>query len=389
MNARELEDTFTLPTYNHIRFPLSLVRGEGSYVVDDGGTRYLDLYGGHAVCLLGHCHPRWVEAMQRQIAEFVFYSNTVFCPRRGEAAERLVKHCYASMAGVYFCGSGAEANETALKIARKATGRKLVISMERGFHGRTIGALSVTGFQKMRDAFPENTDAFTRFVPFGDLDAVKAVEPGEVAAVILEPIQSVSGIQVAPPSYFRALRAYCEAQGIVLIFDEVQTGSGRTGKWFCGEHWSVEPDLVTTAKGVGGGFPVGTVIANKKMAQTVKPGDQATTFGGGPLAAAAIAATYRIIEEEGLVDQVARLSKGIVERLEAMKDRGVREVRGLGYLLGIEMDRPAKEVQKLLMDEKILVGTSGEPNTFRLLPPLTVSEEEWETFFVALDRVLG
>ena len=193
---------------------------------------------------------------------------------------------------------------------------------------------------------------------------------------------------MAPPSYYRALREFCTRNGIVLIFDEVQTGSGRTGRWYAGEHWAVEPDIVTTAKGVGGGFPVGAVLANESVAQTVKPGDQATTFGGGPLAVAAIAATYRIIEEERLVDRVARVSRQVVERLEEMKPHGVREVRGLGYLLGIECELPAKEVQKRLLERRILVGTSSEANTFRLLPPLTVTEEEWETFLAVLSDSL-
>ena len=386
MNAREREERYTLPTYNHLRFPITLVRGAGCDVYDDEGNAYLDLYGGHAVCLLGHCHPRWVEEMRRQVGELVFYSNTVYCPLRGEAGELLVNHSYPSMVSTYFCGSGAEANETALKIARKATGRKIIIAMEQGFHGRTIGALSVTGFPKMRTAFPENTDAWSRFVPLGDLAAIEAANPADVAAVILEPIQSVSGVKVAPPSYYRALREFCDHHGIVLIFDEVQTGSGRTGKWYAGLHWDVEPDLVTTAKGVGGGFPVGVVIAGEQIAATVEPGDQATTFGGGPLAVASIVATYRILEEEGLVEQVDRLSAEVIQRLRRMK--GVREVRGLGYLLGVECDTPAKEVQKRLLEERILVGTSGEQNTFRLLPPLTVSVQEWEKFYTALEKVL-
>ncbi|MBN1442996.1 MAG: aminotransferase class III-fold pyridoxal phosphate-dependent enzyme [Planctomycetes bacterium] len=388
MDSRQREEQYTLATYNHIRFPISLVRGEGNHVIDDEGRRYLDLYGGHAVCLLGHCHPRWVAAMRKQLAELVFYSNTVYFAPRAEAAELLVSHCYPSMAAVYFCGSGAEANETALKIARKATGRKLVVAMEGGFHGRTLGALSVTGFPRMRAAFPENAEAWTRFVPFGDLGAVQALDPSEIAAVIIEPIQSVAGIRTAPASYFLALRDHCRRCGIALIFDEVQTGSGRTGEWFWGMHHGVEPDLVTTAKGVGGGFPVGAVVASDALAAEVKPGDQATTFGGGPLAAAAIAATYRIIEEEGLVERVARFSASLRERLASLEGRGVREVRGLGYLLGVECDRPAKEVQARLMEQGILVGTSGEAQTFRLLPPLTVGEEEWEIFLGALEKAL-
>ncbi|MEM7233431.1 MAG: aminotransferase class III-fold pyridoxal phosphate-dependent enzyme [Planctomycetota bacterium] len=386
MNSREREQKYTLSTYDNIRFPMSLERAQGNYVYDDAGAEYLDLYGGHAVCLIGHSHPRWVEDMRRQLGELVFYSNTVFCDLRGEAAELLVTKAYSSTAGAYFCGSGAEANETVLKIARKKTGRNLVISMEKGFHGRTLGALSVTGFPKMRDAFPVNVSESTRFVPFGDLEAIRAIPPEDVAAIILEPIQSVAGLYMAPPSYYRALREYATDHGICLIFDEVQTGTGRTGEWWFGHHYDVEPDLVSTAKGVGGGFPVGVVLANAECAESVKPGDQATTFGGGPLAMASIVSTLRILEEEGLVDRVATRSKALIESLRALS--GVQEVRGLGYLLGIQCERGAKELQTRLMDERILIGTSGDPNTVRLLPPLTVSDAEWDRFLDVFGRAL-
>jgi acetylornithine/succinyldiaminopimelate/putrescine aminotransferase len=384
LNAKEREDRFTLPTYSDIRFPLTFVRGEGSYVFDDGGRRYLDLYGGHAVCVLGHSHPRWVEALQRQAAELDFYSNLCYHPLRAEAAELLVSRSYPSMAQVFFCNSGAEANDTALKIARKATGRDRVVALEEGFHGRSIGSLSVTGFQKSRDLFPVNLSQHTHFVRLGDLAAIEAIDPRHVAAVILEPIQSVAGVKMAPAEYYRGLRRHTSRHGILLIFDEVQTGNGRTGAWFAGKHWDVEPDIVTTAKGVGGGFPVGAVIVNAAVAATVKAGDQASTFGGGPMAAAAVVATYRTLEEEDLVGRVARLSPQVVERLRGFVGRGVKDVRGLGYLLGVSCELPAKEVQRRLLDQGVLVGTSSDPATFRLLPPLTLGEEEWEQFFAVL-----
>jgi len=291
------------------------------------------------------------------------------------------------MRQMFYCNSGAEANETALKIARKSTGRPVVVALEEGFHGRTIGSLSVTGFRKSRDLFPQNLDQWTRFVPLGDLAALDALDASEIAAVILEPIQSVVGVKMAEPGYYRGLREYCDRHDVVLIFDEVQTGNGRTGKWFVGEHWGVAPDLVTTAKGVGGGFPVGVVVANEKMAATVSPGDQATTFGGGPMAAAAIAVTFRVIEEEGLVEAVARRSLRVIEELSAYSGKGVKEVRGLGYLLGVSCEEPAREIQRRFLEEHILVGSSGSADTFRLLPPLTVTDEEWEVFFAALGRV--
>lgn len=387
MTPHELEDKYTLQTYPKLKF--ALVRGEGSYVFDEAGNRLLDLYGGHAVSSLGHSHPRWVEAISRQAAAMDFYSNICYHPLRAEAAELLVRHSYSSMAGAYFCNSGAEANETALKIARKLTGRPMVIAMNEGFHGRTLGALSVTGLPKMRDAFPQNLAHLTRFVDLGDTRVLEAADPKEIAAIILEPIQSLAGVRVASPEYYRFLRSYSSEHQIALIFDEVQTGNGRTGKWFVGHHWGVEPDIVTTAKGMGGGFPVAAVIANAWVAADVKSGDQGSTFGGSPLAVAAVAATYRTLEEEGIVDQVARTSAKVISRLRQMVSQGrLRDVRGLGYLLGIECEAPAKEMQSRLLQEGVLVGTSNHSNTFRLLPPLTVSDGEWEEFFLALEKVL-
>lgn len=387
-HPREAEDRFLLATY--AKFPFAIVRGEGNYVFDENGKRYLDLYGGHAVSCLGHSHPRWVEAMRRQLETMDFYSNVCYLPLRAEAAERVLRKSYPSMAGAYFANSGAEANETALKMARKLTGRPLAIALNGGFHGRTIGALSVTGVPKMRDAFPENLADRTRFVDLGDAEAVESVPPGETAAIILEPVQSLAGVRVAPAAYYRFLREHADRHGIVLIFDEVQTGSGRTGEWFAGHHWGVEPDIATTAKAVGGGFPVGMVLANARVAASVKSGDQGTTFGGGPLAARAVATTYRILEEEGLVDRVARASAEVVGRLRDMERRGrIREVRGLGYLLGVECRTAAKEVQRRLLEAGILVGTSYQENTIRLLPPYTVGETEWELFFEAFEKICG
>ncbi len=385
--SQRLEDTYTLPVYQNIRLPLTLERGLGSYVYDEQDNAYLDLYGGHAVCSIGHSHPRWVSEMKDQIEKLAFYSNATYCTARAEAAEELVTHSYPSMDGVFFCNSGAEANETALKIARKGTGRSQIVAMNLGFHGRTLGALSVTGFPKMRERFPENIDMFTRFFTLGDPSIFGMSDTEQVAAVIVEPIQSVAGVYMAEPDYYRELREFCSKKGIVLIFDEVQTGTGRTGQWYAGLHWGVEPDIVTTAKGVAGGVPAGVVITNQEVAETVEPGDQATTFGGNPIAAAAIRATYRIIEEYGLVEQVRTQSASLIKRLSALS--GVREVRGLGYLLGVECEVGAKQLQMRLFEERILVGTSSNPNTIRLLPPLTVSTEEWDQFLDVFEKLVA
>jgi acetylornithine/succinyldiaminopimelate/putrescine aminotransferase len=378
------EDRYVLPTYS--KLPFQLVKGRGNEVFDSAGRRYLDLYGGHAVCVLGHSHPRWVEALARQAGEFGFYSNVCYHPLRAEAAERLVRASYPSMRQVFFCNSGTEANETALKIARRFTGRSRVVAMREGFHGRTVASLSVTGIDSMRRAFPENLESFTDFVPFGDLDAIRRLDATKAAALILEPVQSMAGVYVAEPSYYRGLREHCTRHGVVLIFDEVQTGAGRTGAWFAGAHWGVEPDLVSCAKGIGGGFPVGAVIVNEAISRTVQSGDQGTTFGGGPMAAAAIAETFRILEEEGLPQRVARLSGPVFERLRGLIGKGlVRDVRGLGYLIGIECASPVKPAIARLREKGILVGGSNRADVLRLLPPFTVGEAEWEEFFRAFE----
>ena len=383
----ELEDAYTLPVYSNIRLPLTIVKGKGNYVYDDGGKEYLDLYGGHAVCSIGHSHPVWVQDMQKQIETLTFYSNAVYNPVRAEAAEVLVGHSYPSMRSVFFCNSGAEANETAMKIARKGTGRGWIVSMSRGFHGRTIGALSATGFPAMRQRFPENVENWSRFFEFGAAEIFEMDDADQVAAIVVEPIQSVAGVYMAEPDYYRKLRQFASDHGIFLIFDEVQTGTGRTGRWYAGTHWGVEPDIVTTAKGVGGGVPAGVVIVNDAVAETVRPGDQATTFGGNPLVSAAIRSTYRIIEKDKLIDQVRDYSSRVVAKLKGID--AVREVRGLGYLLGVQCVMPAKELSRRLLKERILVGTCSQAETIRLLPPLTVTMDEWDHFLDVFERVVS
>ena len=385
MDPRELEDTYTLPTLpGGARLPFDVMGGEGCYVTDGSGRKFLDLYGGHAVCSIGHSHPRWLEALSRQARELSFYSTVTYHPQRAEAARLVVENCYSNMKKVFFCNSGAEANETALKLARKSTGRSKIVSMQRAFHGRTLGALSVTGGAGYRAAFPDNISEKTVFLDLGDLKGLQGLPAEEIAGVILEPIQSVAGVFAAPADYYRGVRDFCDANDIRLIFDEVQTGVGRTGKWYVGEHWDVEPDIVSSAKGVAGGFPAGVVVVNGEIADGVAPADHASTFGGGPLASACIAATHQVLLDEGLVSRVAQLSNVAIDRLRGLSGL-VSEVRGMGYLLGIECSRPAKEVQMRLMERGILVGTSGQPDTIRLLPPLTLTVEEWETFFAAME----
>ena len=378
-----LEDAFQIPTYK--KNPIALVRGEGPYVWDAEGTRYLDFYGGHCVTALGHCPPHVVEAIQRQAAELLFYSNVVYSPVRAEAARTLAEMAPEGLRHVFFCNSGTEANETALKLARKSTGKPVVMAMDDAFHGRTLGSLATTASETYRgpylDVLPE-----TVFVPFGDAEAAAEVLSSrhDIAAVILEPIQSMAGMTEAAPDYYRELRRLCNAHGVVLIFDEVQTGVGRTGTFSIAEQYGMTPDLISLAKSLGSGVPVGAVLVSDTLAATIDYGDQGTTFGGGMLAMAAVQATLETIRDEGLMTRAAAIHARLREALAPH----VQEVRGRGCLLGLRLDGPAAPVVKALRERGILTGGSGDPNVIRLMPPMNLPDEAIETFIETFTAVL-
>ncbi len=380
-----LEDTFTLPTY--AKPPVALVRGEGTTVWDTEGRSFLDFYGGHCVALLGHCPPRVVEAISRQAGELLFYSNAMYSPVRAEASQALVRLAPKRLDRVFWCNSGTEANETALKLARATTGRSGILAFEGGFHGRTLGSLAATFGDKYhepyRAALPKTT-----WVPFGDTEAVsKALETEHFAAVILEPMQSMAGIVEADPAFYVALREICDRTGTLLIFDEVQTGVGRTGTFTYGEHVGVTPDFITLAKSLGGGVPVGAVLVRDTIAATVKPGDQGTTFGGGMLAMAAVRATLDQLIADDLMARAVILFDRLSTGLRAIG--GVTEVRGRGCLIGVALDRPAKPVAAALRESGVLVGGSNRADTMRLMPPLTTTDEEIDRFLEILSQVLA
>jgi len=384
----QLEDAFQIPTYH--KLPLALVRGEGSYVWDADGNRYLDFYGGHCVALLGHCPARVVAAVQAQAAQLIFYSNVAYSPVRARAAALLADMAPDGLGHVFFCNSGTEANETALKLARKTTGKPGVVAMEGGFHGRTLGSLATTWNATYRAPYatvlPE-----THFVRFGDLGAVEAVFEAhdDLAVVILEPIQSIAGIVEAPDAYFVELRALCDRHGVLLLFDEVQTGVGRTGTFSISEPFGVTPDLITLAKSLGSGVPVGAVLASDAIAAGVEHGDQGSTFGGGMLAMAAVTATLETIREEGLMDRARAIHQQIRRAVGPL----VKQVRGRGCLIGLELDGAARPVLAQLRQEGVLVGGSGDANVLRLMPPLNASDEDVaffaRAFAQSLDKALA
>ena len=383
-DLRALETRHAIPTYAQL--PICVVRGEGCRVFDDAGTSYLDLYGGHAVALTGHCHPRVVAAIREQAGKLLFYSNVVFNDTRARALESLASIMPPGMSRAFLCNSGSEANEAAIKTARRITGRREVISMLGGFHGRTMGSLSATPLgHYLSDYAPGVPDH--RFIAFGDLEAARAAITERTAGVLFEPIQSMGGMHTATNDYIRGMRKICDDAGALLIFDEVQTGPARTGKWWYGDHAGVVPDIITTAKGLGSGVPVGAMLARDVISAKVKEGDQGTTFGGGPLACAAVEATIAVLKEERLVENAARRGSEIASA--ALKLPGVTGTRGRGMLLGIVMERDAKDVVKALREKhRILAGTTSDPKVLRLLAPIVVGDRELDEFLEALEAVL-
>jgi acetylornithine/succinyldiaminopimelate/putrescine aminotransferase len=370
------EDAAQLRTYR--RFPLALARGRGSWVESEDGQRFLDLYGGHAVVILGHNHPRLVDALKAQLDELLFYSNLVNLRVRAEAAEALVAVAPPGISHCFFVNSGAEANENSLKLARRATGRDEVLAFHGGFHGRTLAAVNITGLPHYRgNGAPEIPGH--HFTEFGDLAAAAAViESRPLAAVILEPVQSMAGGRVASPEFYQGLRELCERRGTLLIYDEIQTGMGRTGDWFFAPRHGVVPDLISIGKGLAGGVPMAAVLVSERLAANVRYGELGTTFGGGPLACAGLKATLETIAEEKLLANVERESAYLREQLLASPL--VEAVHGVGFLLGVRTRVPAVRVKDALFARGVLAGTSEDPNVLRLLPPLSLSRAEIDHF---------
>jgi len=366
---RSIEDKFQVSTYK--KMDIAVERGNGSWVYSSSGAKYLDLYGGHAVCATGHSHPHVVAAIKEQAEKVIFYSNLVYSDIRGRVAEKVASLAPASLSKVFFCNSGTEANENAMRMARMVTGRQKIISFSGGFHGRTADSISATFLGKYRKLGEPNVP-FHVEAEFGDIDSLLSVIDMETAGVILEPIQSMAGVREAEPSYFQRLRELCDQNGTLLIFDEVQTGVGRTGNWFfAGSEFAagVVPDIVTLAKSLGSGIPVGACLVNKTVSSSIKENDLGTTFGGGMIAMAAVLATLEAIEKDGMLGN----AKAIEQKLKAADLRDVRSIRGKGCLLGIEFTGKAGDTFNRLLAAGIITGTSSDPHVLRLLPPLNTS----------------
>lgn len=367
-------------------FDINIVKGKGCHVWDDKGQEYLDLYGGHAVISIGHCHPHYVDMLTKQLNTLGFYSNSVINTLQNQLAERLGQVCGYPDYQLFLINSGAEANENALKLASFHTGRKRVLAAGKAFHGRTSLAVEATDNPKI--VAPVNSNGHVTFLPLNDLAAFEAeLDKGDVAAVIVECIQGVGGIRMATAEFMQGLRKACDKTGTVLICDEIQCGYGRSGKFFAHQHLGVKPDIITCAKGIGNGFPMGAVIISPEFEAVY--GMLGTTFGGNHLACTAALAVLDVIEHEQLVNNAAKVGAYLMEELKKLQqtDAHIVDVRGEGLMIGIEYDQPIKALRNaLLHDEHVFTGAAST-NILRLLPPLTLSLDEAKLAVEHIKRV--
>lgn len=386
----DLADKYMFKTY--ARFPLTLVRGEGCRVWDEDGKTYLDFIAGIAVCALGHCSPIVTEALERQSKELVHVSNLYYTRPQTELAQLLVENSFADR--VFFCNSGAEANEAAIKLARRYANEKFgsqrhqIISMEDSFHGRTMATLSATGQEKVKAGYNPLLTGF-KFVPFNDLESLDQTLDESVCAVILEPIQGEGGIIVPDADYLKDVKALCQDREVLLIFDEVQAGMGRTGKLFAYEHYGVTPDIMTLAKALGNGLPIGAMLATEEISQSFGAGSHATTFGGTPLVTAVSKAVVTSLLKDGWIDHCRVVGDYFKKRLKelAKKYDFIKEVRGKGLIIGMEMMRPGSTVVKAMMEKGFLINCTQE-KVLRFVPPLIVEKDEIDLMVEALENVL-
>ncbi len=389
-----LTDAHVATTYG--RFPVAMVRGEGARLWDADGREYLDFVAGLAVCNVGHCHPKVVEAITEQAGRLIHVSNLFHIEPQSVLAALLAEHSFADRA--FFCNSGAEANEAAIKLVRKyfsskSESRHRLVTMEKSFHGRTFGALAATGQKKFQTGFEPLLEKFT-YVPFNDLAAADAAIDDDTAAVLVEPIQGEGGVNLPGDGYLAGLRELCDRKGALLVYDEVQVGMGRTGKLFAYEHYGAAPDIMTLAKGLAGGVAIGAMLATDEVASAFTPGSHASTFGGNPLATAAAVAAIKATLDEGMLANCTRVGAYLMGRLREIKDKYgfVREVRGRGLIIGMELAEPGAPVVAECLKRGLLINCAAE-RTLRFLPPLIITESDVDemltTLVPVLEEVLG
>jgi len=387
----EKSDKYITRTYG--RYPIVPVKGAGCRLWDADGKEYLDFLAGVAVNNLGHCHPRVVAALQKQAAELIHCSNYYQIPQQIELAELLCSHSFADKA--FFCNSGAEANEAAIKLARKYSRdtygpeRYEIITAAESFHGRTMATVSATGQEKVQRFFDPLLHGF-KHVPFNDVAALEAAVTSNTCAVMLEPIQGEGGVNVPSPDYFREVRRICDEHGVLLIFDEVQVGMGRTGKLFAYEHFDVVPDIMTLAKALAGGAPIGTMLAKDRFAAAFVPGTHGSTFGGNPLVCAAAIATVRTILEDGLLNRCEEIGEYLLGELETLgkKYSFVTDVRGIGLMIGMSLAIPGGEIVKKGHQRGVLLNVTHD-TVLRFVPPLVVTKQEIDSMIAILDGIFA
>jgi acetylornithine/N-succinyldiaminopimelate aminotransferase len=383
-----LFSSYVIPSYG--RLPLAFVRGQGACLYDEQGTEYLDMYPGWGVNLVGHCHPTVVEAIRTQAGRLLHVPNNYHSPLQGELARVIIERGFTGK--VFFCNSGAEANEGAMKLARKwgsTRGKWKFITMLDSFHGRTMGALAATGQTKYQQGFGPLVPGFS-YVPFGDIEAVRAAMTTDTCAIMVEPIQGEGGINIAPTQYFRDLRVLCDEAECLLIFDEVQTGVARTGSWFGHQRVGVTPDIMTLAKALGGGVPIGALVAAGRVQDVLQPGTHASTYGGNPLVCAAALAVFNVIEQEDGLARAARLGRMFSVRANALRTRFgvVRDFRGAGSMFGIELDRPGQPVVQACLDARVLINCTHE-RVLRFLTSVFLDDESVDRAFTAVAKGLA
>jgi acetylornithine/succinyldiaminopimelate/putrescine aminotransferase len=373
-----------LPVYPPM--PVRPVRGHGSWLIDEDGAEWLDAYGGHAVASTGHSHPEVVRAISAQAEQLLFYSTAVPLPQREALADKLAELCPEPLGRVFLCNSGAEANENALHLARRHTGRQTIVTVRGGWHGRTAATLACTDGARYEEAARRAGVPLSRKVPFDDVAALEAAVDDGVAAVLVEPIQGFAGARDCSLDFLAAARRVCDDRGAVLLFDEVQCGVGRCGAFAAAEAVGVTPDALTFAKGLAGGLPIGAVVATPALTESLAIGDLGSTFGGGPVPCAAALANIAVIERDGLIANAVAVGEHLTQGARGL---GVRKVSGRGLLLGLHLGRPATEVQRALFARRILTGTATDPQVLRLLPPLSFSIPEADLLLAGLREVLA
>jgi predicted acetylornithine/succinylornithine family transaminase len=390
--AKSQEADFLITNYD--RLPVLFVRGHGTRLWDDTGKKYVDFVSGLGVCVAGHCHAEIIAAVVRQVTQLIHVSNLYYTRPQGELGEMLARYTFADK--VFFCNSGTEANEAAIKLARKymreikGEDRYVVVSALRSFHGRTFGSLAATGQPAKAEPFKPLPPGFVH-VPFNDLPALENAVDENTCAVLLEPVQGEGGVYVADVPYLLGAREICHRKGALLILDEVQTGMGRTGALFAHEHYGITPDIMTVAKGLAGGLPIGALLASEEAAKGFGPGDHASTFGGNPLVCSAALATMMVLREEQLVENAAQVGGYFREKLQALKEKtgAIAEVRGIGLMLAAELkEERAREIVEACLERGYVVNNIGS-NILRFLPPLSISTREVDGLIEVLDELLS